>query len=80
MVRLDKNDPTMLARQLPLKSVALILAGGRGTRLKDLTKKNAPSPPSTSAANSASSTLRSPTASTQASAASALSPSISPTR
>jgi glucose-1-phosphate adenylyltransferase len=27
----------MLARQLPLKSVALILAGGRGTRLKDLT-------------------------------------------
>lgn len=41
MVRLDKNDPTMLARQLPLKSVALILAGGRGTRLKDLTKKRA---------------------------------------
>ena len=38
MVRLDKNDPLMLARQLPLKSVALILAGGRGTRLKDLTK------------------------------------------
>ncbi|VVT55093.1 Glucose-1-phosphate adenylyltransferase (EC [Kosakonia radicincitans] len=30
MVRLDKNDPTMLARQLPLKSVALILAGGAG--------------------------------------------------
>ena len=41
MVRLDKNDPLMLARQLPLKSVALILAGGRGTRLKDLTKKRA---------------------------------------
>lgn len=37
MVRLDKNDPLMLARQLPNKSVALILAGGRGTRLKDLT-------------------------------------------
>jgi glucose-1-phosphate adenylyltransferase len=41
MVRLDKNDPLMLARQLPLKSVALILAGGRGTRLKDLTIKRA---------------------------------------
>ncbi|PMC26543.1 glucose-1-phosphate adenylyltransferase, partial [Klebsiella aerogenes] len=37
MVGLEKNDPLMLARQLPLKSVALILAGGRGTRLKDLT-------------------------------------------
>ncbi|MCV5420904.1 sugar phosphate nucleotidyltransferase, partial [Escherichia coli] len=31
----------MLARQLPIKSVALILAGGRGTRLKDLTIKRA---------------------------------------
>ena len=39
MVRLEKNDPLMLARQLPIKSVALILAGGRGTRLKDLTIK-----------------------------------------
>jgi hypothetical protein len=38
MVRLEKNDPLMLARQLPIKSVALILAGGR-TRLKDLTIK-----------------------------------------
>ncbi|MEC5319148.1 glucose-1-phosphate adenylyltransferase [Brenneria populi subsp. brevivirga] len=37
MVNNDKNDPLMLARQLPLKSVALILAGGRGTRLKGLT-------------------------------------------
>ncbi|ANE75161.1 glucose-1-phosphate adenylyltransferase [Dickeya solani] len=37
MVSTDKHDPLMLARQLPLKSVALILAGGRGTRLKDLT-------------------------------------------
>ncbi|MCS5950957.1 hypothetical protein LNO88_25320 [Klebsiella pneumoniae subsp. pneumoniae] len=37
MVRLEKNDPLMLARQLPIKSVALILAGGRGTWLKDLT-------------------------------------------
>ena len=27
MVRLEKNDPLMLARQLPLKTVALILAG-----------------------------------------------------
>lgn len=26
MVRLEPNDPLMLARQLPLKSVALILA------------------------------------------------------
>ncbi|SQI19763.1 Glucose-1-phosphate adenylyltransferase [Salmonella enterica subsp. arizonae] len=39
MVSLEKNDRLMLARQLPLKSVALILAGGRGTRLKDLTNK-----------------------------------------
>lgn len=39
MVSLEKNDRVMLARQLPLKSVALILAGGRGTRLKDLTNK-----------------------------------------
>ncbi len=31
----------MLARQLPLKSVALILAGGRGSRLKDLTATRA---------------------------------------
>lgn len=28
MVRLEKNDPLMLARQLPLKTVALILAAG----------------------------------------------------
>ena len=28
MVSLEKNDRLMLARQLPLKSVALILAGG----------------------------------------------------
>ncbi|WP_455818356.1 glucose-1-phosphate adenylyltransferase [Pseudomonas cerasi] len=41
MVKLDKNDPVMLARQLPGQTVALILAGGRGTRLKDLTAKRA---------------------------------------
>jgi glucose-1-phosphate adenylyltransferase len=37
MSKPEYNDNVMLARQLPLKSVALILAGGRGTRLKDLT-------------------------------------------
>ncbi|EXU76783.1 glucose-1-phosphate adenylyltransferase [Erwinia mallotivora] len=37
----DKNDALMLARQLPTQTVALILAGGRGTRLKDLTAKRA---------------------------------------
>ncbi|PPC69652.1 glucose-1-phosphate adenylyltransferase [Pantoea sp. ICBG 985] len=41
MVKLDRNDPLMLARQLPTQTVALILAGGRGTRLKDLTAKRA---------------------------------------
>lgn len=41
MTKLDKNDPLMLARQLPTQTVALILAGGRGTRLKDLTAKRA---------------------------------------
>lgn len=35
------TDRTMLARQLPNKAVALILAGGRGSRLKDLTTKRA---------------------------------------
>ena len=37
MSKPEYNGNVMLARQLPLKSVALILAGGRGTRLKDLT-------------------------------------------
>ncbi|MGC6389154.1 glucose-1-phosphate adenylyltransferase [Ewingella sp. S1.OA.A_B6] len=37
----ENRDPVMLARQLPLKSVALILAGGRGSRLKDLTATRA---------------------------------------
>lgn len=41
MVRLEKNDSLMLARQLPMRTVALILAGGRGTRLKDLTATRA---------------------------------------
>ena len=40
MVGVEKNDPLMLARQLPIKSVALICRG-RGTRLKDLTNKRA---------------------------------------
>lgn len=35
MSKLEYTDNLMLSRQLPLKSVALILAGGRGTRLKD---------------------------------------------
>ena len=34
-------DRLMLARVLPYKSVALILAGGRGSRLRDLTMKRA---------------------------------------
>ncbi|GAB2925473.1 glucose-1-phosphate adenylyltransferase [Hafnia psychrotolerans] len=37
----ENRDPVMLARQLPLKAVALILAGGRGSRLKDLTATRA---------------------------------------
>ncbi|KAA8996410.1 glucose-1-phosphate adenylyltransferase [Affinibrenneria salicis] len=41
VVNSDKYDPLMLARQLPLKSVALILAGGKGSRLKDLTANRA---------------------------------------
>ncbi|TCL05042.1 glucose-1-phosphate adenylyltransferase [Sodalis ligni] len=41
MVRFESSDPVMLARQLPIQSVALILAGGRGSRLKDLTAKRA---------------------------------------
>ncbi|EIC85777.1 glucose-1-phosphate adenylyltransferase [Serratia sp. M24T3] len=41
MATLEFNDRMMLARQLPLKSVALILAGGRGSRLKDLTNTRA---------------------------------------
>ncbi len=31
MSKLEYTDNLMLSRQLPLKSVALILAGGRGT-------------------------------------------------
>lgn len=41
MVKSNSKDQVMLARQLPNKSVALILAGGRGTRLKDLTSTRA---------------------------------------
>ena len=41
MVKLDRTEHLMLARQLPTQTVALILAGGRGTRLVDLTAKRA---------------------------------------
>ncbi|WP_017349988.1 glucose-1-phosphate adenylyltransferase [Pantoea sp. A4] len=41
MVKLEQADQLMLARQLPTQTVALILAGGRGTRLRDLTAKRA---------------------------------------
>jgi len=41
MMALQKKEPVMRSRQLPLKSVALILAGGRGSRLKDLTATRA---------------------------------------
>lgn len=41
MVKYENKDPLMLARLLPNQSVALILAGGRGTRLKGLTDKRA---------------------------------------
>ncbi|ARU94771.1 glucose-1-phosphate adenylyltransferase [Tatumella citrea] len=41
MTTLDINDRMMLARQLPGKSVALILAGGKGSRLHGLTAARA---------------------------------------
>ncbi|OIV46671.1 glucose-1-phosphate adenylyltransferase [Sodalis sp. TME1] len=41
MVRFASSDPVMLARQLPIQSVALILEGGRGSRLKGLTAERA---------------------------------------
>ncbi|WP_114192996.1 glucose-1-phosphate adenylyltransferase [Edaphovirga cremea] len=41
MVSYENRDTLMLARQLPTDSVALILAGGRGSRLKDLTSTRA---------------------------------------
>lgn len=41
MAKFEKNDSLMRARQLPTQTVALILAGGRGTRLRDLTAKRA---------------------------------------
>lgn len=41
MVKLEHTEHLMLARQLPGQTVALILAGGRGTRLKDLTATRA---------------------------------------
>lgn len=41
MVKSENQNQLILARQLSQKSVALILAGGRGSRLKDLTKTRA---------------------------------------
>ncbi|MDU4092699.1 MAG: glucose-1-phosphate adenylyltransferase [Pantoea sp.] len=41
MVKLERTEHLMLARQLPTQTVALILAGGRGTRLRDLTATRA---------------------------------------
>ncbi len=41
MVKLERAEHLMLARQLPTQTVALVLAGGRGTRLVDLTAKRA---------------------------------------
>lgn len=41
MTVFNQHDQLSLARQLPLKSVALVLAGGRGSRLKDITNKRA---------------------------------------
>ncbi|KGD72369.1 glucose-1-phosphate adenylyltransferase [Tatumella morbirosei] len=41
MTTLEMNDRMMLARQLPGKSVALILAGGKGSRLQGLTATRA---------------------------------------
>ncbi|WON77243.1 glucose-1-phosphate adenylyltransferase [Serratia sp. UGAL515B_01] len=38
---IDDKHKTMLIRQLPNKAVALVLAGGRGSRLKDLTSVRA---------------------------------------
>ena len=38
---MDDLQRKMLARELPNRAVALVLAGGRGSRLKDLTKKRA---------------------------------------
>jgi glucose-1-phosphate adenylyltransferase len=41
VVKFENKDPLMLARLLPNKAIALILAGGRGSRLKDLTATRA---------------------------------------
>ncbi|HSH92240.1 MAG TPA: glucose-1-phosphate adenylyltransferase [Ramlibacter sp.] len=37
----DPVERSILARQLPLRTVALVLAGGRGSRLQDLTDRRA---------------------------------------
>lgn len=41
MVKTETMNQLMLAQHLPNKSIALILAGGRGSRLKDLTSTRA---------------------------------------
>lgn len=41
MLKHRKVDPLLSARLLPSKAVALVLAGGRGTRLKDLSTRRA---------------------------------------
>jgi glucose-1-phosphate adenylyltransferase len=38
---IDATERAILARQLPKRTVALVLAGGRGSRLKDLTDRRA---------------------------------------
>ena len=69
----DRSTMAQLARQ----TVALVLAGGRGSRL-GRSRNGAPSRPCPSAASSASSTSRSPIASTPASGASASRRSTNP--
>lgn len=40
-LKLDDTEKLILARQLPKRTVALVLAGGRGSRLMDLTDRRA---------------------------------------
>lgn len=41
MMTTEQGQKLMLAQQLPKEAIALVLAGGRGTRLKALTSKRA---------------------------------------